>query len=614
MACSASYTSSLAASSMDDTVHVAVIGTGLAGLVTAYSLETGSFTRQDGSMVNVKVQVFEKSDTLGMDSSSISVTSRCGTDFRIDSPMRSVNGGSHGLVMKLYKHLGINLRKSDFSYSFSRLARNGDTRQTTRHIRLPAPSPPPPPYRSDSDSDSAHDDVKVASTDSHYLPRPSQSTEFLYEGSSGLVWPPLAFPSHLRKASLFSKARYLLHLALLSLSYLHIVLLAFFYVSCGLNSHGRPRRRLQRVGRAVALAAGFKNVAEEPVDEWCDRHRVWPAMRDEVLVPLYAAVCTVGRHEAADMPVSGLLDYIVSTFLTSHYVTAVGVQQVVQQLTRPLPQQNIHLGSPITSMTYTTDSFGRTGIMLTTRDGPAPFGQFDHVVFATQANQAARLLSTVIAPSTMAKHRLRALDAFTYHRTLVVTHTDTSILPDDVDDRRDLNLVSFEDAETAIERKQDVMDCGTDKVVPKSWIQATHVISRTHPTLNRQQLKHRLGANGDGTAERQQRQENSTFLQTTNPIVEIDPRCVLSETWYERAVLSRRGNRTLHRFILSDDDEDDSSTSSDQGDLQGVENVWFVGSWCAEGIPLLEGCVSSSKGVVRHLMARHGVKDAHLAF
>ena len=39
------------------------------------------------------------------------------------------------------------------------------------------------------------------------------------------------------------------------------------------------------------------------------------------------------------------------------------------------------------------------------------------------------------------------------------------------------------------------------------------------------------------------------------------------------------------------------------GWAQGLQNVWFVGSWVADGVPLLEGCVVSAEKVVDKLLA-----------
>ena len=36
---------------------------------------------------------------------------------------------------------------------------------------------------------------------------------------------------------------------------------------------------------------------------------------------------------------------------------------------------------------------------------------------------------------------------------------------------------------------------------------------------------------------------------------------------------------------------------------QGNDGVWFVGSWAADGIPLLEGCVKSAEMVTGKLIS-----------
>jgi hypothetical protein len=37
---------------------------------------------------------------------------------------------------------------------------------------------------------------------------------------------------------------------------------------------------------------------------------------------------------------------------------------------------------------------------------------------------------------------------------------------------------------------------------------------------------------------------------------------------------------------------------------QGVQNIWFVGSWVGGGIPLLEGCVESAETVAEMVRLR----------
>lgn len=248
-----------------------------------------------------------------MDSSSISVEAE-GESFRLDTPMRSINGGeqspptasfregghllisrllligSHSNVHRLYKHLEIALHRSDFSYSFSRLAR-----LPPRPTSLPSP-----PY-SEAAPSPTPSNIDEPPT------RPSSTSRYLYEGSNGLKFPPLAFPSPIASASIFTRLAYLFHLALLSLSYIHLLLLAFFYTSAGLLRPSASRRAEPNWARRIADLLQLSSVGDESVEEWCRRHWVWTGMQEEVLVPLYAAVSTVGRNEAREMPIAECL-------------------------------------------------------------------------------------------------------------------------------------------------------------------------------------------------------------------------------------------------------------------------------------------------------------------
>lgn len=203
-------------------------------------------------------------------------------------------------MFQLYRHLDISLRRSDFSYSFSRLER-----LTRLHSRTS--TPPPPPY--DASANAREESPPV-------LDRPKQSTEFIYEGSNGLVFPPLALPSEIASTSLFDRARYCVHLILLSLSYLHLLLLAFVYVNAGLTRHPkrasgfsrqRRRSRVELWTTRLAKWLALTNVSNEPVESWSNRHWIWVPLQEEILVPLYAAVSTVGRHQAKRMPVGECL-------------------------------------------------------------------------------------------------------------------------------------------------------------------------------------------------------------------------------------------------------------------------------------------------------------------
>ncbi|KAK4701966.1 hypothetical protein P7C70_g4255, partial [Phenoliferia sp. Uapishka_3] len=284
-----------------------------------------------------------------------------------------------------------------------------------------------------------------------------------------------------------------------------------------------------------------------------------------------------------------LAEYIVGTFGASHYVVSTGVKEVVARLSAPLQPSHIHLSSAITSMTPSPKSSSLTLLQFSSTEPPI---LFSHVVLATQANQAASLLRLLrdTLPSAndrkAEQERIDALGAFEYAPCLVVNHRDESLLPTNLRDRRDLNLTSFPAlSPTSLSGPGGK---GTEHTLPPTAIQSTHILSRTHPHL--------------GTG--------SSLLQTTNPIVRVDPMLVLSETWYERAKVTQRSKAVLPRFML-----DNLKTKSPKGklglrrgDLQGQRGVYFVGSWCAEGIPLLEGCVQSAERVVSAIAKAEGAE------
>ncbi|KAM0750455.1 hypothetical protein T439DRAFT_326421 [Meredithblackwellia eburnea MCA 4105] len=556
---------------LEDPVKVAVVGTGLSGLATAYLLSTSRTSRPDGSKINFEVHVFEKSDTFGMDNSSITIKSN-GKEFRVDTPMRSINGGSHDRVSKLYKNLKIPLRVANFTYSFSRLSY---VSSSSRHSSKLA-SRDPPPYSATAEPG-----------ESQIPPRPKQKTIFLYEGSNGMRWPPLSLPSSIASAT--SQASYAFHLVLLSFSYLHLLLLSFIYHRLGLLN---PTEEDSEFSPGMAKL-GLRNVSFEPLNDWCRRHWVWETMRIEVLEPLIAAVATVGREEVGLLPVGEVLGYIVSTFGSSHYVAATGVREVVERLTSCLPPPNVHLSSTISLHAANSR---RTTVCFTTLSSDPDFDstnrsiEFEHVILATQANQAAVILRSFrdslwdrTSDQKAEQARIDALSAFEYVRTLVVNHRDESLLPNKRD-RRDLNLATFSDVDVRAEEdaNDDEEDLATKHTVARSSVQATHIISRTHKHLGR---------------------DDSVVLQTTNPIVPVKPHLVLSETWYERARVTVGSKKVLPRFLLPERWE---QFRKGRGDLQGARGIWFAGSYVAPGIPLLEGCVTSAESVARGICRLEG--------
>ncbi|KAM6510841.1 hypothetical protein FSOLCH5_011286 [Fusarium solani] len=94
--------------------RVAVIGTGLAGLTTAYLLRSDEQERYS-------VTLFEQADRLSFDSASVTVKNE-ETELteRIDLPMRANAGGYYDHLLRMYHHLRIPLHPTRFLFVFAK--------------------------------------------------------------------------------------------------------------------------------------------------------------------------------------------------------------------------------------------------------------------------------------------------------------------------------------------------------------------------------------------------------------------------------------------------------------------------------------------------------------
>ncbi|KAK1452945.1 hypothetical protein CCUS01_01962 [Colletotrichum cuscutae] len=95
-------------------LRVAVVGTGLAGLSTAYLL-------QNDEQQRYAVTLFEQAESLSFDSASVAIREESsGSIERIDLPMRALAGGYYPNVMRMYDHLGIPYHPIRFLFSFAK--------------------------------------------------------------------------------------------------------------------------------------------------------------------------------------------------------------------------------------------------------------------------------------------------------------------------------------------------------------------------------------------------------------------------------------------------------------------------------------------------------------
>ncbi|KAL7935146.1 hypothetical protein V8C35DRAFT_279600 [Trichoderma chlorosporum] len=136
-------------------LRVAIIGTGLAGLTTAYLLQNDARKRYE-------VTLFEQADSLSFDAESVSVRNKTNNTIeRVDLPMRASAGGYYKNLMRMYDHLGITLHPARFLFVFAKALPTSCPQPTSSHPETAGSAPgsyfvhasnmhqTPPPWPSD---------------------------------------------------------------------------------------------------------------------------------------------------------------------------------------------------------------------------------------------------------------------------------------------------------------------------------------------------------------------------------------------------------------------------------------------------------------------------------
>lgn len=333
----------------------------------------------------------------------------------------------------------------------------------------------------------------------------------------------------------------------------------------------------------------------------------WRDFTYTVLLPLFSAVCTAPEEDVLQHPVEEFLgwlnfftpvnfvliistnaDYIWLTLGTHHYVALYGVQDVVSRLTANV--RHIHLSSTISAISPDQTDSSLASIHCDTPTGPIVYSGFHHIIFATQATRAVPLVSSFASslplkdPKRIAvEKQVQCLKTFEYRATVVINHTDGTLLPDNEGDRRELNLICAE----PVTNTKFCKEMNHPNTLPPSYTMATHILTppKGYPA-------HLPG-----------------IYQTTNPIVAPREDCIFSVAKLERAVVTVN-SKTALKGLYEEEGRQwwqvASQGTSRLGELQGAgklmgaegPGIWICGSFAYAGIPLLEGCVVSARTVV----------------
>lgn len=251
------------------------------------------------------------------------------------------------------------------------------------------------------------------------------------------------------------------------------------------------------------------------------------------LVPCFAGINTCSYDDVRGYPAELIVDYFRRGFIFSRVRRAVGgASEIAVRLSSRIAASR--LGVAITSVKREAD-----GVVV--RDSGGDVQRFDHVVFASQANQVGAMLEDASALERS------TLEAFRYDRVRVVVHSDTALAPRSRSEWAPVNYL---------------VAPGADRPMITIWVNALQRSLR-------------------GSA---------PVFQTVSPFREPAAGTVLADAELERPVVTLRSAAAL--------------ASLERMHAEPDRRVWFCGSYASVGIPLLESAAVSATRVADAIRRR----------
>ena len=243
-------------------------------------------------------------------------------------------------MIALYRHLGLALKPSNFTFSFSHL------------------------------SPSSLHEPRIS-----HSPRGSLSTYFIHSGSSGLSFPAYPITAY---TSALALARFILRWISFAVCYILFLVLSF------ISWHSL-------LPLPLTLGSCLRYTSYLPLG----LDRLVDAFVNDIVVPLFSAVGTMTTADVLNTPLRTILDYVHCTLGTSHYTLGdCSARDVARLLVDPIKRQgedHVRLGTEITSIRWSTCAVdGKGAFEMIFKEGEAI--QVDRVVIATQASSALALL------------------------------------------------------------------------------------------------------------------------------------------------------------------------------------------------------------------------------
>jgi len=521
-----------------ESARIAVVGSGIAGLSVAYLLTQ--------SPLNHRVVVYEASPRLGMDSHGVDLPAEFvepshrhpdGLPTRVDVPLRVFTESYYPHLTGLYNNVGVEYQPENYESSFTDC--RGNTIFAYKNLIFKGLSLP-------------------------YL----------------LPWP-------LGNSPVFS------------LDFWRITrdILYFYYNAPKHLTNGRLRRPTsalqihstpvpyKRSNSNPSSATGGNEAAQQGTEtflQYLEAERYSEPFIYRFMIPIVAAICTCSQYSAGQYPAWIIVQYLVTRAWKGVRRVRGGARDVVSKLVAKC--EAVHLNSPVRKIVISQKSDDTaTQVQVETMGGQVE--TFDHVIFASQANQTLRILNnsedrTSVQPGSQdvpppAPQMRAALAGIPYETSRLVLHTDPSLMPKRRQDWRSVNMILPESGELARNFTRNPIgsaDRGGSAEETKQQDEAAmraeylqRIEAEGMATIWMNRVQHGLSPDKD-------------IFQTWNPIHEPAEGSILSQTVFERPVVTYESLRATEALWAA----------------QGEQGIWCVGSYSLCGVPLLETAVHSA--------------------
>ncbi|KAG0012154.1 hypothetical protein BGZ80_000160 [Entomortierella chlamydospora] len=358
-------------------------------------------------------------------------------------------------------------------------------------------------------------------------------------------------------------------------------------------------------------------------------------------VPRIASVCTCSFEQMMEYPACVVLEYMARCmpFGRMMAIPSSSVQEIIEKLSENVGTVHYNTTMKYVRMEKNPNDESTDYVVLTDSFGVQR--NFDHVIFATQANQAAAILAGYddskrnskegyddvdhsvspfesLRPEHPFYRQIKTLLKFPYERTKVVCHTDTSFLPKDPSHWRSINVVKPFSADVLASPISKMAKELEKEMELRSKVAKSHFTSLSQSTP--------LKASSPSILDKEPYSQNSVMttyilaktsdpgssanlLQTINPIYPPRPETIVSSTWLDRVVVNSASAKAVdelqrlmepqiaHRASISIE-----YSNQRQAPVITSNRVWFIGNYAYPGIPLLEGCVASAVRVAEKII------------